>query len=66
MSFKHIFCCSKGHETEGEHVEFGHVWECPVCHEVCVKVYPQGGGREWVVIPEDKVIFHGLVPRNEE
>ena len=39
----------------------GHVYQCPVCKEVVVKVYPQGGGREWVIIPPNLVEFHRLV-----
>lgn len=39
--------------------------ECATCKEVCVKVYPQGGGREWVVIPPETAKFHGLVAHGE-
>ncbi len=60
---EHIEVCSKGHETKGKHVEYGHVLECPICHEICVKVYPQNGGREWVIIPENIARFHRLTER---
>lgn len=60
---QHILVCSAGHETLGGHVEYGHVVECPVCHEISVKVYPQGGGREWVIIPEKTAEFHRLTTR---
>jgi hypothetical protein len=58
-----ILVCSKGHESYSDPIEFGHVAECPTCHEICVKVYPQGGGREWVIIPEETAKFYGLTKR---
>lgn len=60
MVMKHVYVCSQGHEQDGEHVEFGHCIECELCGEVCVKVYPPGGGREWVVMTPEQVRFHGL------
>ena len=56
-SFKHLYVCSKGHEQEGHHVDYGHVTQCWTCNEISVKVYPPGGGREWVVIPEATARF---------
>jgi len=61
-----IFCCSKGHEWSGESVGFGHVVECPTCQEISVKVYPQGGGREWVIIPEGTARLHCLTYRTAQ
>ena len=63
---QHIFECTSGHVVErDEGLDYGHVYECPVCLEICVKVYPQGGGREWVIIPEETAAFHGLVKRHQ-
>ena len=62
---KNVFVCSNGHKHEAPSIEFGHVYECATCKEVCVKVYPQGGGREWVVIPPETAKFHGLVAHGE-
>lgn len=58
---EYIHVCSKGHEQPGEPVEYGRVIQCETCKEVCVKVYPQGGGREWVVMTPEQISFHGLV-----
>jgi hypothetical protein len=65
-NMKVTYVCSKGHETEGEHIPYGHVLECPTCHEISVKVYPQGGGREWVIIPEETARFHCLTYRTAQ
>jgi len=60
MAIQHIHVCSKGHEQPGHEVQYGHVVQCNTCNEVCVKVYPPGGGREWVVIPFETASFHRL------
>lgn len=66
MAIIHTHVCSKGHEQPGFPVEYGHVVECHTCGEVCVKVYPQGGGREWVVLPPSTVRFHRLIAEDHE
>lgn len=60
-----IHVCSKGHEQPGHEVQYGHVIQCRTCQEVCVKVYPQGGGREWIVMTPRQVRFHNLIAVEE-
>lgn len=68
MGIELIVYCSNGHkESLGDiNFAFGHCWQCPTCKEVNVKVYPQGGGREWVIIPEQTARFHRLVKEYQE
>lgn len=62
----HVYTCSNGHEQQGKHIPFGHVVQCQVCKEVCVKVYPMGGGREWVIMTPEQIQFHRLVENSDD
>lgn len=57
--------CDCGAETDitDNPIGFGEVFECPSCLVVVAKIYPQGGGREWVKIPLESVKFHRLTRR---
>ena len=60
------YACRCGVETPcaWKDLNLGRVFQCPACKEVAACVYPQGGGREWVVIEPAKVRFHNLVLDN--
>lgn len=60
---KHIWACTCGLETECEakDMALGAVWECKQCHTVFGHVYPKGGGRAWIKIGYDDVVFHDLL-----
>jgi hypothetical protein len=57
------WCCTCGTTTKltSEQASLGRVFQCPGCQGVFAHVYPQGGGRAWIRVPEDQVKFHGLV-----
>jgi uncharacterized Zn finger protein len=64
---REIMCCTCGDEREvDKQPAYGHVWQCPACGLVSVKLYPIGGGREWVVLTAEQVRFHRLAPTREE
>jgi hypothetical protein len=64
---REIMCCTCGDEREvDKQPAYGHVWLCHACGLVSVKVYPIGGGREWVVLTDEQVRFNRLVPTREE
>lgn len=62
-AMKHIWACTCGLETECEakDMALGAVWECKQCHTVFGHVYPRGGGRAWIKIGYDDVVFHDLL-----
>lgn len=58
---RQIMACTCGDEREVETAPaYGHVWQCPACDLVSVKLYPIGGGREWVVLTPEQIRFHDL------
>ena len=66
--FSAAFVCQCGVETscKAEDLHLGQVFECSACHQVWGCVYPKGGGKAWIRISCEEVLFHSLLGREED
>jgi hypothetical protein len=60
---KHVWACVCGTEVEcrPEDDQAGAVFRCIGCQQVWGCLRQPHGGRAWVKVEEDDVIFHGLL-----
>lgn len=65
---QHIHACACGHEEpcKAEELSLGRVFQCPACQQVWAHVYPKGGGRAWIKVNEDDVVFYDLLGKRRK
>lgn len=65
---EHTWCCNCGTETNVEPEVFlpGSIFQCPSCKETFGYIKPLGGGRAWIHIDKEEVIFYNLLTRYDQ